>query len=444
MLSTTGEPNTFKAAMNSPDAAEWFAAAQKELVAHYVDAKTFTIVERQPGMREVLSKWVFKEKKNLNNVTISYKGRLVACGFSQVFGVDYFDSSAPVSSRDSLRMVLALAASENLSIVQADFANAYVIAPLDVTIYMKPPDGMLETLSHLLQPHEIELLKSGNATLQLEKAQYGLKQSGLLWYRTLCNHLIAIGLQPTVSDPCVFVNRDRDYDDDAPGAYSVNTDTRIIVIIYVDDILVFARTPELAETAVITPLQQHYNLKLIGTPSEFIGLGMHIHPDGSIFLHQRGYSEQVCEKFSDNIHAKSTPMTPAAEIDSNGPPRRQADIHGDRRLTALRLSKHSPRHCLRHVHPQSRHASSDQGTRARSTHNRCLPRQHSRPRHHVPGCAWHQPHRLLRCISCTCRVQAPLQIGHCDLRQRRARHLVIHAAAHHGLVHRRGKVHSIL
>lgn len=303
MLSTADEPNTFKAAMNSSEAADWFAAAQRELVAHYVDAKTFDIVARQPGMREVLSKWVFKKKKNLNNVVISFKGRIVACGYSQVFGVDYFDSSAPVAARDSLRMVLAYAASQNLCIVQADFANAYVNSPLDVSMYMKPPAGMVETLGHLLQPHEIELLQSGNATLKLNKALYGLKQSGLLWYKTLRDHLISLGFQPTASDPCVFVHQE----------------LGIIVIIYVDDILVFARTPAEAEQTVLTPLQQHYSLKIIGAPSEFIGLAINQRADG-IFLHQQGYSEQVCEKFSDNIHAKSTPMTPGADIDSNGPP----------------------------------------------------------------------------------------------------------------------------
>lgn len=303
LLSTTGEPNTFKAAMNSPNAAEWFAAAQKELTHHYVDAKTFDIIPREPGMREVLSKWVFKEKKDLNNITLSYKGRLVACGYSQVFGVDYFDSSAPVAARDSLRMVLALAASEGLCIVQADFANAYVNAPIDVTIYMRPPQGIVETIGNLLQQHELDLLQSGEATLRLNKALYGLKQSGLLWYQTLRDNLIAIGLQPTVSDPCVFINRD----------------LGIIVIIYVDDLLVFARSRATADD-IITQLQRNYNLKIIGTPSEFIGLGICQRPDGSIFIHQQGYSEQLCSKFSDGIHAKATPMTAGADIDGTGPP----------------------------------------------------------------------------------------------------------------------------
>ena len=70
MLSTTGEPNTFKAAMNSPDAAEWFAAAQKELVAHYVDAKTFTIVERQPRLETSLRLVLAHSNLNLSPPSI--------------------------------------------------------------------------------------------------------------------------------------------------------------------------------------------------------------------------------------------------------------------------------------------------------------------------------------------------------------------------------------
>lgn len=53
---------------------------------------------------------------------------------------------------------------------------------------------------------------------------YGLKQVGRQWYNRLNEVLQSIGLSPTKSDPCVFVD---------------NTDrTETIILVYVDDIII--------------------------------------------------------------------------------------------------------------------------------------------------------------------------------------------------------------
>jgi len=45
--------------------------------------------------------------------------------------------------------------------------------------------------------------------LRLQKALYGLKQLGREWYIEACNVLKRFDLEPTFSDPSVFVNSDR-------------------------------------------------------------------------------------------------------------------------------------------------------------------------------------------------------------------------------------------
>ena len=47
-------------------------------------------------------------------------------GFSQVPGVNYFDTFAPVARLASIRMVLAIAAMQNLKIPQIDIKGAYL------------------------------------------------------------------------------------------------------------------------------------------------------------------------------------------------------------------------------------------------------------------------------------------------------------------------------
>ena len=93
--------------------------------------------------------------------------RLVAQGFTQVHGVDFNDTFAPIARMVSIRMVLALAARLDWEIHQVDVKSAYLYSELndDKVIYMKPPPG------------EIKICKDGYV-LQLLKALYRLKQSG--------------------------------------------------------------------------------------------------------------------------------------------------------------------------------------------------------------------------------------------------------------------------
>ena len=95
------------------------------------------------------SKWVFRVKKNAAGNVVRYKARLVAQGFSQVPGVDYFDTFAPVARLASIRAVLAFAAAENLETGQIDVKGAYLNGELsaDEVVYMKQPPRLRDPWS---------------------------------------------------------------------------------------------------------------------------------------------------------------------------------------------------------------------------------------------------------------------------------------------------------
>jgi hypothetical protein len=66
------------------------------------------------------------------------KARLVAQGFSQVEGIDFF---SPVVCFESVQLILALSALEDYYCVSVDVRNAYLYGKLDKEIHMRQPKG---------------------------------------------------------------------------------------------------------------------------------------------------------------------------------------------------------------------------------------------------------------------------------------------------------------
>lgn len=57
-------------------------------------------------------------------------------------GIDYEETLSPTVKYDSIMLLLALAANEDLDIHQMDVENAYLASDLEETIYMRRPDGV--------------------------------------------------------------------------------------------------------------------------------------------------------------------------------------------------------------------------------------------------------------------------------------------------------------
>ena len=60
-------------------------------------------------MNVVGCKWVYKAKLKPNGSLERLKARIVAKGFNQVNGVDFFKTFSPVIKRASIRVVLTIA-----------------------------------------------------------------------------------------------------------------------------------------------------------------------------------------------------------------------------------------------------------------------------------------------------------------------------------------------
>ena len=106
------EPGSYKEAMRGEEATEWKKAADEEMQS-LLEQGTWQLVERPRGRKVIGVKWVFKKKRDAEGKIARFKGRLGVKGYSQVEGVDYGETYAPVGSFTSARMLLALAAAWN-------------------------------------------------------------------------------------------------------------------------------------------------------------------------------------------------------------------------------------------------------------------------------------------------------------------------------------------
>jgi hypothetical protein len=86
------------------------------------------------GANIITSKWVFTIKTLTIGVIDRFKARIVARGFTQIYGVDYDETYAPTLRHDTLRLFLTSVAAENLECRQYDIKNAFTESFLkDVT-----------------------------------------------------------------------------------------------------------------------------------------------------------------------------------------------------------------------------------------------------------------------------------------------------------------------
>ena len=71
-----------------------------------------------------------------------YKARLVVQGFSQVEGVNYFETYSSVANYTTIRYIMSHCAQMKLHIVHVDINNAFLNAKLEDEIYVRLPTNI--------------------------------------------------------------------------------------------------------------------------------------------------------------------------------------------------------------------------------------------------------------------------------------------------------------
>lgn len=242
---TAFEPQSFIEAVCSPQKDEWKAAMNREMEA-LIHKGTWDLVDVAPEQKVIDCRWVYVLKHSNDGQKPSFKARLVAKGFSQTYGVEYFDTFAPVARLSSTRLLLAIALDKQAYIHQMDVKNAFINGFLKEDLYMHQPEGFIDETYP-------------NRVCKLNRAIYGLKQAAREWYETIENFLREIYLTCTKTDQGIFCGM--------IDGFTVR------IVLYVDDILIITEDRNVLHK-IKDLLSSKFDMKDLGCVRKFIGMNI--------------------------------------------------------------------------------------------------------------------------------------------------------------------------
>ncbi|GJR53692.1 retrovirus-related pol polyprotein from transposon TNT 1-94 [Tanacetum coccineum] len=129
------EPKNIKEAMAN---SAWIEVMQEEL--HQFDRlDVWELVDRPLCKNVINMKWLWKNKRDEENIVIRNKARLVAKGYSQQEGIDFEESFAPVARLEAVRLFVAYATHKSFPVYQMDVKTTFLNGPLKEVVYVNQP-----------------------------------------------------------------------------------------------------------------------------------------------------------------------------------------------------------------------------------------------------------------------------------------------------------------
>ena len=130
----------------------------------------------------------------------------MACGYSQIPGVDYTENYAPVINDIAWRILLIAKLVWGLDAIIIDVETAFLYGDLKEQIYMNLPKGMTSF---------------DDECLALLKSLYGLVQAACQWHSKFIEILQKIGFKGGGVDPCLL--------------HKYDNNGTVLISVYVDD-----------------------------------------------------------------------------------------------------------------------------------------------------------------------------------------------------------------
>jgi len=178
-------------------------------------------------------------------------------------------------------------------------------------------------------PKGFEVEGDGDYVLQIHKNIYGQKQAGRIWNKHLVGKLKSIGFRQCQSEECVF------------------TRGKAIYILYMDNSILTG--PDLKELDKIIEDMKKVGLELTveGDISDFLGINIQHHSDGTVHLTQPHLIDSILEELGLQANSAKSKATPAASskllgCHNDAPPHDEDSFHYRHIIGKLNYLKKAP------------------------------------------------------------------------------------------------------
>jgi len=205
--------------------------------------ETWELVPRPKDKNIIGTKWVFKNKMNEDGQIIRNNARLVCKGYSQIEGIDFEETFAPIARVEAIRMFLAFSCSKLFKIYQMDVKSTFLNGELK-EVYMEQPKGF-------------NLVEGKDFVCKLKKALYGLKQAPRAWYARLDHYLQQQGFKKGVVGSNLYIKADED--------------KLLVTLIYVDDLVFVSNNDEMSHEFAQN-MSKEFEMSMIGELSYLTSL----------------------------------------------------------------------------------------------------------------------------------------------------------------------------
>ena len=275
-------PRTYDEAWNHPDPKlreRWRASIRKELKSLIHVRKVWRTIKRRDipsGRRCVKSKWVFDMKRSG-----AFKTRLVACGYSQIPGVDFTESYAPVINDVCWRILIVIMMVMKLDSRIIDVETAFLFGDLEEEVYMTCKEVHAE-----------------DEALLLLHAIYGLVQASRQFWIKYVEILRKIGFEGGYPDPCLYSRRDEN------GV--------VFLAVWVDDSLLVGDSKAI-DKAIQDLKDEGFTLKEDGSLDDYLSCEITMNEDMTVgWIHQPHLLTKMEKRFKELIKGLQSYKTPSA------------------------------------------------------------------------------------------------------------------------------------
>ena len=275
------EPETFQEAFHCPNPehrVKWRTAIHKEFRDMFKRTVWQKMLRSQiPKNHQCIkTKWVFTVKRDG-----TFRARIVACGYSQIPGVDYSENYAPVANDVTMRIMIVAMLVWDLDAMVIDVETAFLYGNLEEEIYMDLPEGMPGT---------------DEECLLLLKSLYGLVQAARQWWKCFVEILKKIGFTGGYADPCLMVHR--------------SEKGFVFVSVYVDDNLCVGHKAALKEFVKLL-IENGLNIKVTEGLSDYLSCNIVVSKDRKkAWIGQPHLVKKLEKKFGEMVASMQTYQTP--------------------------------------------------------------------------------------------------------------------------------------